>query len=80
MSQPNGFSNDGPCPCPPHPDVLAHIKANGGTSGRISKPETHTLGINDGCIYPPESYPPEASIDTISNAALERAPLRGSIR
>ncbi|MFF0203324.1 M6 family metalloprotease domain-containing protein [Streptomyces sp. NPDC005017] len=38
------------------------------------------LGFDDGTIFPPEEFPPGTPGATISAAAAERAPLRGTIR
>jgi immune inhibitor A len=36
-------------------------------------------GLNDGLIYPPSRYPSGTSSNVMRAAALEKAPLRGSI-
>ncbi|MGW6417958.1 M6 family metalloprotease domain-containing protein [Streptomyces sp. NPDC055055] len=38
------------------------------------------LGFDDGTIFPPEEFPPGTARATISAAAADRAPLRGTIR
>ncbi|MEV7568403.1 M6 family metalloprotease domain-containing protein [Streptomyces tanashiensis] len=38
------------------------------------------LGFDDGTIFPPEAFPPGTPRATISAAAADRAPLRGTVR
>ncbi|HEY9373722.1 M6 family metalloprotease domain-containing protein [Streptomyces sp.] len=38
------------------------------------------LGFDDGTIFPPEAFPAGTPLETISAAAADRAPLRGTLR
>lgn len=82
-----------PCFCPPHPDVLARFRAEflkvQGTpeeasfmsKNRIFDAHTGRIpGMNDGTIYPPTHYETPPTLSKLSRGALERTPLRGSIR
>ena len=40
----------------------------------------HIPGLNDGMIFPQSHFPKSVSTNAISRAALDRAPLRGSIK
>ena len=40
----------------------------------------HILGLNDGTIFPSSHFDTPVSAKTLSRAALERKPLRGSIK
>ncbi len=42
--------------------------------------EPHRVGFNDGVIIPPEAFPAGTPLATISAAAADRAPLRGTVR
>jgi immune inhibitor A len=44
------------------------------------EPEPTHLGFNDGVIMPPESFPAGTPMASIRAAALDRAPLRGTVR
>ncbi|KAF2744498.1 M6 metalloprotease [Sporormia fimetaria CBS 119925] len=83
----------GPCPAPPHPDLVARtqheiLQAQGTPKEATLKAKARlraTLGrripgMNDGTIFPPSHYKKPTSIMAMSRAALERAPLRGAIR
>jgi hypothetical protein len=88
--------NAGPCPVPPHPDILASIIAerkqlqhelgsstassSDSSSVPLSAPTGTVLGLNDGTIFPKSHYDTAPSESEMSRAALERAPLRGVIR
>ncbi|KAI1504521.1 immune inhibitor A peptidase M6-domain-containing protein [Biscogniauxia marginata] len=85
---------EGQCAVSPHPDLLArqhaalrnvqgtaeeaavreHINSLilGDRTGRIP-------GLNDGTIFPKSHFDENASISSMSRAALERAPLRGAV-
>lgn len=46
----------------------------------FSLPTGSRLGLDDGVIFPPEHFPPGTPPSIITQAALERAPLRGTVR
>jgi immune inhibitor A len=83
---------DMPCSVPPHPRLLARTKANllsteAATSTEAEKNAAKILvgekgmpGMNDGTIFPSSHYTPPKSIMAMTNAGLERKPLRGTIR
>ncbi|KAF1953682.1 M6 metalloprotease [Byssothecium circinans] len=83
---------DKPCFVPPHPDLLrtraqaALLAQNAGSAqAAIQGPASHigkpaVPGFNDGLIFPAEHYSKPTSIMAMSTAALDRAPLRGSIK
>src|SRR5215470_10242316 len=83
-------SEDGQrCAVAPHPDLRDQIKRAiqaardaGGLPAALSlrAAEPKVYGLNDGTIYPPEEYPLGTSPSVIRAAALERAPLRGTLR
>jgi immune inhibitor A len=86
--------HEGQCAIPPHPDVLARLKtelleaqgtgdetafrklanslALGGRTGAL-------LGLNDGTIFPKSHFKKSVSTSAMTRAALERAPLRGTV-
>jgi len=77
------------CAVAPHPDLREKINAAiqaardaGGFPGALSlrAAEPKVYGLNDGTIYPPDSFPLGASPSIIRSAALDRAPLRGTLR
>lgn len=81
-----------PCPVPPHPDLLARLRyePNSLTAPSITtqapgrpsfsaRTGTRT-GLNDGCIFPESHFETAVSASRLSRAALERTPLRGTIR
>ncbi|KAK9351001.1 immune inhibitor A peptidase M6-domain-containing protein [Lipomyces doorenjongii] len=89
----NQHCNDAkPCLVPPHPDfyarlrqhpnsiappaIAAHAQGHPSLSCRTG---THR-GLNDGAIFPESHFETSASASRVSRAALERAPLRGTIR
>jgi immune inhibitor A len=84
--------SDMPCPVPPHPELLARIKtealrAQGSSDTKASRKSSSIIhgekgvpGMNDGTIFPKSHYTQPTSIMAMSNAALERKPLRGNIR
>lgn len=91
MLDPDCCFKDGPCPCPPHPDVLARRQERfvqqqaPGSSGPghqipLGGPTGCRLGLNDGCIFPKEHFAADAPEKVMSRAALERTPLRGAVR
>ena len=47
---------------------------------RLGNPTSTKLGLNDGAVLPPSMFPEGTSIGEMRKAALERAPLEGSIR
>ncbi|MFE0653420.1 M6 family metalloprotease domain-containing protein [Streptomyces sp. NPDC059534] len=77
------------CAVAPSPDLRRRMleeldEARGGPGeltnllGFTSTPTP--LGFDDGTIFPPEDFPPGTARATISAAAADRAPLRGTIR
>lgn len=77
------------CAVAPHPDLREKInkavkdaRAKGALPAhlvlRASEPKAY--GLNDGTIFPPETYPVGTSPAIIRGAAAERAPLRGTVR
>lgn len=82
---------DGPCRVPPHPDLLAQFRAESkqGTNQAplqnqkntgFSAPTGTIPGLNDGAIFNESHFAGTPSPSQMARAALERAPLRGSIR
>jgi immune inhibitor A len=81
-----------PCSVPPHPELLSRTKTDllrqkgpvdAGFNKKIStvlRGEAGVPGMNDGTIFPRSHYAQPTSIMAMSNAALERRPLRGVIR
>ncbi|KAH7089752.1 M6 family metalloprotease domain-containing protein [Paraphoma chrysanthemicola] len=83
---------DMPCSVPPHPDLLARFKSDLARAqstnddrsikkaAKMLHGEKGMLGMNDGTIFPRSHFSQPSSIMVMGNAALERAPLRGTIR
>ena len=83
-------SSDGElCAVAPSPELKERIKeeltaVRGrentvlGALARASEP--NRPGFNDGLIFPPDVFPLGTPLSAIRNAALERAPLRGTVR
>ena len=83
-------SSDGElCAVAPSPELKAKIKEELaevrarkesvlGALARASEP--NRPGFNDGLIFPPDVFPIGTPLSAIRNAALERAPLRGTVR
>jgi immune inhibitor A len=81
-----------PCSVPPHPELLTRTKtrllqhtglkdaAFNKEISTILRGESRVPGMNDGSIFPQSHYAQPTSIMAMSNAALERRPLRGVIR
>ncbi|KAJ5896936.1 uncharacterized protein N7473_006335 [Penicillium subrubescens] len=81
-----------PCLVPPHPDLLARLRyepnalsapsiATQGPGRPSFSARTGTrTGLNDGCIFPESHFETVVSASRLSRAALERTPLRGTIR
>ncbi|KAK9481983.1 immune inhibitor A peptidase M6-domain-containing protein [Lipomyces starkeyi] len=85
-------NDERPCLVPPHPDLCArlqqhpnfvtppamatHAHGHPSLSGRTGT----RLGLNDGTIFPESHFETAVSSSRISRAALERTPLRGTIR
>ncbi|MFJ4649616.1 M6 family metalloprotease domain-containing protein [Streptomyces bobili] len=77
------------CAVAPSPELRQHMldeldQLRGGPSELASLlgfARTPTpLGFDDGTIFPPDAFPPGTSLATISTAAADRAPLRGTLR
>lgn len=81
-----------PCFVAPHPDLIARRKAGAaltvqGVAGAQASigasvfPPRHSVpGLGDGLIFPEEHYTEPTPISVMKTAALDRAPLRGTIR
>lgn len=78
------------CFVAPHPDLADRLK-EGLDRLREDAPDTlagyvgparksRAVGLDDGTIIPPDEYPLGTPETVIRNAAMERAPLRGSVR
>ncbi|KAF2179017.1 M6 metalloprotease [Zopfia rhizophila CBS 207.26] len=86
--------SDVPCFIPPHPDLLARrqneaLKVHGTANQVNLKDHRKALtlgegrripGLNDGTIFPKSHFDKPVSVMAMSRAALERTPLRGSIK
>lgn len=83
---------DSACLVAPSPELRRRLNASlgdargamgllplGGQQGSLLR-ESRRLGFNDGVIRPPSSFPAGAASRTIRNAAVDRAPLRGTVR
>lgn len=77
------------CLVAPHPDLLKRMRADlAKAKGRTRSAFTEMLrivrekpvGMDDGVIFPGDYYPLGTSARIVRNAALERAPLRGTLR
>lgn len=77
------------CAVPPHPDLLERLQqemgeAREGAADRVRRlmrfSEPHRVGLNDGLIFPGTYFPLGTTAAVARNAALERAPLRGTVR
>ncbi|KAJ5712658.1 hypothetical protein N7493_009126 [Penicillium malachiteum] len=92
MTSGHGCDDSRPCLVPPHPDLLARLRDDPNAiaapsiapqgPGRASfsaRTGTRT-GLNDGCIFPESHFETAVSASKLSRAALERAPLRGTVR
>ncbi|QKV72714.1 M6 family metalloprotease domain-containing protein [Amycolatopsis sp. Hca4] len=78
------------CFVAPHPDLADRLKEGldrlrseapetlAGYVGPVRKPRA--IGLDDGTIIPPDEYPLGTPETVIRNAAMERAPLRGTVR
>ena len=82
-----------PCFVSPHPDIVAKLKADalkvqGGNQKFGAMKEMAALlsdsqripGMDDGLIFPKEHYDHPVSLMAMSQAAADRAPLRGDLR
>jgi immune inhibitor A len=77
------------CAVPPSPELkerlkteLAQLRATGTPLAGILALSRlpRKLGFNDGVIIPPEQFPLGTSRQAVASAAVERAPLRGTVR
>jgi len=78
------------CAAPPSPELKARMMAaltDAKTRSESPLAEMlgftrgpRRLGFDDGVIIPPDQFPVGTSLATISSAAAERAPLRGTVR
>jgi immune inhibitor A len=83
---------DTPCFVSPHPNVLAKAKLQAlrfqgnADVGDIKKAksfltaERRIPGLNDGTIFPKSHFEQPVSVMAMSTAALDRTPLRSTIR
>ena len=80
---------DGFSPIPPHPDLRKRLKedferarlAGGETVARLLRiREAARPGLNDGLIYPGNTFPLGTPAGVIRSAARKRASLRGTVR
>lgn len=62
--------------------AIEELRASGSlpTAFSLKAPEPTALGLNDGVIVPPDSYPLGTSPSVIRAGAADRAPLRGVLR
>jgi hypothetical protein len=63
-----------------HPDSAPSFDLLHEGSLPLSVPTGHVPGLNDGTIFPQSHYETPQPLSILRNAALERAPLRGTIR
>ena len=77
---------DQPCGVPPHPDVQHRVVAHF-ENIHSQSPETvgspaaeRPLGLNDGTIFEPSSFPSDAPEATITQAAQREPNLRGAVK
>lgn len=77
------------CRMPPHPRVrarlerrLAELRRDAGdvVGARLRLGEPTRVGLNDGVILPGDRFPLGTSAAVVRRAALDRAPLRGTVR
>lgn len=87
--------HDGPCPVPPHPDLLARqrveqVKVQGTAQEPLFRKKKHLinqgqrtggiLGLNDGTIFPKSHFAASTPLSAIRTAAINRTPLQGAIK
>ena len=78
------------CFVAPHPDLAERLKESlEQLRGQADDPlatyvgparKSRALGLDDGTIIPPDEFPLGTAETVIRNAAMERAPLRGTVR
>lgn len=77
------------CLVAPHPDLADRIKTelsqlrtagSGLLQNRVRAGETQSLGLNDGVIHPPDTFPLGTPSRAMRTGAADRAPLRGPVR
>lgn len=81
---------EGRCLVAPHPDLLKKLrtevtKATGAKRSALAAKLTRIVqrkpvGMDDGLIYPGDHFPLGTSARAVRSAALDRAPLRGTLR
>ncbi|OQV07024.1 M6 family metalloprotease domain-containing protein [Cladophialophora immunda] len=77
-----------PCFCPPHPNYynnappeqLQRQLQTGSDEVPLSRPTGTVLGLNDGCIFPPDHFAQAPSARMLASAAANRTPLRNEVR
>ncbi|KAF2016668.1 hypothetical protein BU24DRAFT_423046 [Aaosphaeria arxii CBS 175.79] len=83
-----------PCLVPPHPDLIARTKAEASLkvqgvgndasfraqTRKFIAGERRFPGQNDGTIFPKTHYKTPTSVMAMSQAAADRAPLRGALK
>src|SRR5207253_7506242 len=67
------------CAAPPHPDLLAAMRADDTVAATLRVTRPRPLGFDDGLIVPPEAFPVGTPRSTIATASARRAPLRGNL-
>jgi immune inhibitor A len=76
------------CAVSPHPDLLDRIRSQfreaqesfGDLLPRLRLAEPTAVGLNDGLIFPGSLYPVGTTAAIAQRGALDRAPLRGTLR
>lgn len=83
------YDVDDLCRMPPSPQLRARIEAqlaalrdsaDSFLAPRLRLRDTDRVGFNDGLIIPGTRYPVGTPAEVVRRAALERAPLRGTVR
>jgi immune inhibitor A len=77
------------CLVAPHPDLKKKLKADldkargrakNAFSNMLRIVQSKPVGMDDGLIFPGDHYPLGTSARTVKSGALDRAPLRGTVR
>jgi immune inhibitor A len=89
ISESSDGSRDSRCLIPPSPELRERMKQEmetlrGSTTGFMANMlrvrEVRPPGMNDGLIYPGDSFPLGTPVRMVRDVALERTPLRGALR
>jgi immune inhibitor A len=87
--EPNHVGQNGRCLVAPSPELRERIKEELATlhdssselMGTMLRAQPHVpIGMNDGLIYPGDTFPPGTSPEFVASAAARRAPPRGTVR